>query len=154
MAEVLTGAFLEIAAVTDYDTASETETIIGQTTEDVETERDVSEIEWQEHGNARTQRREGFETATTSFSMLVTDDQQNMKDANVIDADGRTVRNQSHEAIYIHAYTNEAATDPAATYEILDAQMVIQNINWPLEEAAVAETEIWHNGEHGFKQSA
>lgn len=151
---VLTGAFVEIAVVENYGEAGEAETVIGQTTEDIETERDVSEIEWQEHNDPSTKRREGFETATTSFSMLVTDDQQNMKDANILNASGRVQRNIQHDAVYIHAYENETQTDPSATYEMLDAQFVIQNVNWPLEEAAVAETEIWVNGGHGFKQSS
>lgn len=151
---VLTGAFLELAVVTDYDAAGESETIIGQTTEDVEIERDVSEIEWNEHGDPITKRREGFEAATATFSMLVTDDQQNMTDASVIGADGRPQRNIEHEAVYIHLYPNESASSPDATYELVDAQFVIETITFPLEEAAMAETAIWINGEHGYKQDS
>lgn len=150
---VLTGAFLEMAVVTDYDTASETETLIGQTTEDVEIERDPSAIEWQEHSNARTQRKEGFETADASFSMLVTDDQQNMKDAEVIGSDGRVQRNVTHEAVYFHLYERPSDTDPAATYEMLDGQFVIETITFPLEDPAMSEVAVWINGEHGFKQA-
>lgn len=149
---VLTGAFLEMAVVTDYDTASETETLIGQTTEDVEIERDPSAIEWQEHSNPRTQRVEGHETADASFSMLVTDDQQNMTDAGVLDGNGRVQRNVVHEAVYFHLYERPSDTTPATTYELLDAQFVIENVAFPLEDPAMAETSVWINGEHGFKQ--
>lgn len=148
----LTGAFLEIAVVTDYDQAGESETLIGQTTDDVEIERDVSEIEYNIHGDPFTKRKEGFEAATATFSMIVTDTQQNMDDAEVIGADGRPLRNKEHEAVYIHAYPNAAASSPDATYEMLDAQFVMETINFPMEEAATAETAVWINGEHGFKQ--
>lgn len=146
----LTGAWLEIAVVTDYDTASESETLLGFTTEDIEIERDPEEIEWSEHSNPNTQRREGFETATMTFNMIVVDDVSNFQDAEVIDANGAFQRNVTHEAVYIHLYERPSDTTPAQTYYAEEVQFVIQNVSFPMDGPGQGELEGWIGGNHGF----
>ena len=152
MATVLTGAFLEISVVEDYGD-EETVTTIGMTTEDVEIERDPEEIEWNEHGNPRTQRREGFESADMNFSMIVTDEQENLENAEVM-ADGEVQRNVIHEAVYIDLYERPGDMDEenghAARYVCEETQFVLENVNFPMDEPGIAEVTGWIHGSHGF----
>ena len=151
MSTVLTGAFLEISVVEDYEESEEEEHIIGQTTEDVEIERDPEEIEWNEHGNPRTQRREGFESADLNVSMIVTDDRDNLETAEVLDEDGQVRRNVQHEAVYIHLYERPTDDEPATTYVCEDTQFVLENVNFPMDDPGIAEVIGWINGNHGFE---
>lgn len=152
-AEPLTGAWLEIAVVTDYGQAGESETLIGGTTEDVEIERDIDEQEWNEHMKPTTQRREGFETSGLSFEMIVTDQLQNFQDIGVIDSDGAFRRNVTHEAIYIHVYLRPSDTTPEQTYYAEDVQFILEGITFPMDSPATGEVTAWINGDHGFDQS-
>lgn len=153
MATALSGAYVDIAIVTGYDTVDEAETIIGQTTEDIEIERDTDTAEWQEHGNKQTQRTELFEAADMSFSMIITDDQQNLKDAGIVDATtGRIQTGVTHEAVYVKVFTDETATTPSAVYEMLDVQFNYETTSLPLDGIGMVEVTGWINGEHGYKQ--
>jgi hypothetical protein len=152
MAEALSGAYSEIAVVEDYD-GEETETILTQTTDDIEIERDTEDAEWNEHRNKQTQRRELFESADLSFSMIVTDDQENLQDAGLIDDDtGRIRSGTRHEAVYVHVYRDENDDDPAATYEMLDVQFKYENTNLPMDDIGTVEVTGWINGPHGYQQ--
>ena len=79
MSEVQTGAFVEIMVVDEYGEAGEEEVKIDETFEDIEFDRSPDAIDWVQHGDPRTKRREGAEETTGSFSMLVTDDGQNLR---------------------------------------------------------------------------
>lgn len=152
--EPLTGAWLEIAVVTDYGDTEEAETLLGATTEDVEIERDIEEIEWNEHSQPTTQRREGFETSGINFSMIVVDDMQNFQDAEVLDANGNFQRNVEHEAVYVHLYLRPSDTEPAQTYFAEEVQFVIEGVSFPMDSPGMGEMTGWINGNHGFQDSA
>lgn len=153
MAQALSGAYVEVATVTNYDQTDESETVIGQTTEDIEISRDTENAEWQEHGNKQTQRAELFETADLTFSMIVTDDQQNLIDAGIVDqSTGRVQTGVSHEAVYVKIFQDETATTPAAVYEMLDTQFNYETTNLPLNGIGMVEVTGWINGDHGYKQ--
>ena len=153
MSEPLTGAFLDIAVVEDYGETEEEETLLDRTTEDVEIERDPEEIDWEEHNNPHMQRREGAETATMTFEMVVTDDQQNLVDAGIIDeTSGEALRNVIHEAVYIHIYLNENDEEPSATYFAEDVQFVYEQTNLPISDVGTVEVSGWIHGSHGYKQ--
>lgn len=155
MAEALTGAFLDIIIVQGPDTTTPVETLLDRTTEDVEIERDPDEIDWQEHNNARTQRREGAETATMSFELVVTDDQQNLIDAGIMDpATGEAQRNVIHDQVLIEIYVAENAAEPAATYFANQVQFVYETTNLPIDDVGTVEVSGWIHGSHGYQQTA
>lgn len=152
---VLQGAFLEIAVVTNYDAVEETETVLGQTTEDVELERDTEDAEWQEHNDPNTKRRELHSANDLTFECIVTDDQQNLIDAGILDATtGRVKQNVEHEAVYIHVYESPTDAEPTATYELLNTQFKFETMTLPLDGPGTVEITGWVNGGHGFKRAA
>lgn len=151
---VLTGAFLEIAIVTDEGTTAETEVILSQTTEDVEIERDTDDADWNEHNNPRTQRRELFASVDLNFEMILTDSLQNLQDAGLLDANGRVQRNVQHELVRIYVYENPGDAAPAATYEMYDTQFKYEVTNLPLDGPGTAEVTGWINGDHGWDLTA
>lgn len=153
---VLQGAFLEIAVVTNYgDATTEAETVLGQTTEDVEIERDTEDAEWQEHNDPNTKRRELHSANDLTFEAIVTDDQKNLIDAGILDATtGRVRRNVEHEAVYIHVYEHPTSDVPAATYEMLNVQFKFETMSLPLDGPGTVEITGWINGEHGFQRAA
>lgn len=154
MAEALTGAFLDIAVVENPGGTDETETLLSRTTEDVEIERDPNELDWTEHGNPRTQRREGQETGTITFQLIVTDDQQNLIDAGILDDQGNILRNVIHPEIRVHVYRNENDTDPVATYFAEETQFVYETTTFPIEGVATVELSGWIHGNHGYSSAA
>lgn len=157
MAETLTGAFLDISIVEIAEDGTETETLLTRTTEDVEVERDPNEIDWGEHGNPRRQRREGQETTTMTFSMVLTDDQQNLQDAGIVNSEGQVRRNVIHDEVRVYVYLNEAdmETDNVALeYYAQESQFVFETMTLPMEDVSVIETPVWVHGEHGFRQQA
>lgn len=152
MAESLSGAYAEIAVVEGYGD-TETETVIGQTTDDIEISRDTEDAEWNEHNNKQTQRKELFESADLTFSMIVTDDQQNLMDAGIISStDGRVQGGSQHSAVYIHIYAEDGDDTPAATYEALDVRFKFETATLPMDDIGTVETTGWINGPHGFSQ--
>lgn len=153
MAQALSGAYVDIAIVSNYDQTDEAETIIGQTTEDIEVERDTETAEWNEHGTKQTQREELFETSDLTFSMIITDDQQNLMDAGIVDSStGRIQTGVQHEAVYLKVFADETASSPAAVYEMIDVQFNYQNTSLPLDGIGMVEVAGWINGAHGYKQ--
>lgn len=153
MAETLTGAFLDIAVVSNPGTVDETETLLTRTTEDVEVERDPEEIDWAEHGNARMQRREGQETTTLTFEMVMTDTQQNLIDAGILNVDGSIRRNVIHDEVRVHVYLNEAdmqAGTVASTWFGQDTQFVFETMTLPTDDVSTVEVAGWVHGPHGF----
>lgn len=151
MSTPLTGAFVEIVVVSEYGTASETETILSKTTEDIEIDRDPSEIDWVEHGNPRSQRREGAESSTGTFSMILTDDNQNLIDAGLLDSTtSEILRNVIHDAVRLYIYEDAADMDTAdghaAVWTYEEAQFVFTTQNVPIEDVATIETEMWVHG--------
>lgn len=150
--------FVEIVVVENYgDATTETETVLDETTEDIEVERDPDELDYNVHGNPRTQRMEGHETTTTSFEMIVTDDGGNLQDAGMLGADGEILRNVRHEAVRIKFYKTEADMDadtPARVWYGEDAQFVFETLNVPIDDISTIETSIWVHGNHGFETTA
>lgn len=150
MSTALTGAFVEIVVVDNYGTVDETETILSKTTEDIEIDRDPEEIDWVEHGNPNTQRREGAESSTGSFELVLTDDNQNLIDTGMLDdTTNEVLRNVIHDAVRLYIYANnadmEAGTESAVwTYE--EAQFVFLTQNIPIDDVATIETEMWVHG--------
>lgn len=154
---VLTGAYLEIAVVSIDDSGTEpveTETVLSQTTEDVEIERDTDDADWNEHNNPRTQRRELFASVDLTFEMILTDGLQNLQDAGVLDANGRVQRNVNHDRVDIHVYENPGDSTPAATYQCENTQFKYEVTNLPLDGPGTAEVTGWINGEHGWDITA
>lgn len=153
--QALSGAFVRVLVVDNYgDATLETETLIDQTTEDIDVERDPEEIDFNVHGNARTQRIEGHETVSSSFEMIVTADGGNLQDANMLDANGNIRRNVMHDAVRIKWYHSEAdmeAGNAARVWYGRDAQFVFETINIPQDGVSTVETAIWVNGDHGFE---
>lgn len=158
MSQALSGAFVEVLVVENYgDDTTETETVLDQTTEDIEVERDPEEIDFNVHGNSRTQRIEGHETVTTSFEMIVTSDGGNLQDANMLDANGNIRRNVKHDAVRIKWYANEAdmeAGNAARIWYGRSAQFVFETMNVPIDDISTIETSIWIDGDHGFESTA
>lgn len=150
MSTALTGAYAEIVIVTDYGVTGEAETILTKTTEDIEMDRDPEEIDWVEHGNPRTQRREGAEASTGSFAMIVTDDGQNLADAGMLDpTTGEILRNVIHDAVRVYLYENEAdmnAGTHADVWTFEEAQFVFQTLTVPIDDIATIDTEVWVHG--------
>ena len=150
MSTALTGAFIEIYVVSDYGTTAEAETFLDKTMEDVEMERDPDEIDWIEHGNPNTQRREGQEATTGSLSMVTTDDGQNLRDAGMLDPNtDEVLRNVIHDAVRIYIYENHAeqeAGNHAAVRTYEDAQFVFMTETLPTDGVGEIETELWVHG--------
>lgn len=143
----LTGAFVEIVVVTDYGQTGEAEVVLDHTTEDIELERDPEAIDWIEHGNPRTQRREGAEETTGTFSMVVTDQGQNLIDAGMLDeTTDEILRNVIHGAVRLYLYENQAeleADNHADVWTFEEAQFVFQTLTVPIDDISTIETEMW-----------
>lgn len=147
----LTGAFLDIVVVENYgDATNETETIIGQTTDDIEIERDTEDAEWQEHGNPRMQRKELAATQDVTFSMIVTEDRQNLKDAGMLTAAGDIRRNVVHEAVRLNIFADPEDATPQTVFEMVDTQFKLENIELPIDDVSMVEVTGWIGGEMSF----
>lgn len=150
----LTGMFVEIRIVDDYGTTEEVETVLHRTTEDIETDRDPDEIDWVEHGNAKTQRREGAEATTTTFELITTAEGENLEDTGMLDPEtGKLLRNVIHEAVRIYIFENEAdmdTDDNAAVRTYEDSQFVFMSEELPQDGVGTIETEMWVHGETYF----
>lgn len=150
MSPALTGAFLDIVTVQNLGTTSETETIIGQTTDDIEVERDTEDAEWQEHNNEVMQRKELAASQDLSFSMIITDDRQNLQDAGLLDANGNIKRNVVHEAVRLNIFQDPSDAAPSTVFEMQDTQFKFETADLPIDGVSVVEVTGWVNGSMSF----
>ena len=151
MSPALTGAFLDIVVVENLDdSTNETETIIGQTTDDIEVERDTEDAEWQEHNNDVMQRKELAASQDLSFSMIITDDRQNLQDAGLLDADGAIKKNVVHEAVRLNIFNDPSDAEPSTVFELRDTQFKYETTDLPIDGVGVVEVTGWVNGDMRF----
>lgn len=108
--ESLTGDFIGIAIVKQYQTPNESEEIVGQTFDEVTISPEYEEAETPYHENAITQVRRKHYTLTIEFLMAAIADQPQLATIGTHDDAGNITGGTGvveHEAIRIYIYDNE-----------------------------------------------
>lgn len=126
----LTGAFLEIAKVTDLGAAGETEEIAGSTTADVTFEPDQERAEANKHSQRRSLSKPTYNTVEMEVPHLLTPGATELETFGFVDSDGEEVYNTGWEACRIHIYDEEPAdgVDPAQSFEFEDVEWNLDSV--------------------------
>ena len=127
----LTGAFLEIAEVTDLGVAEETETVVGSTTADVTIENDQTRAEGNKHSQRRQLSKPTYNAVSLEVPSLLVPSGGSLEAFGVLDAQGEEQYGQTWEAARIHIYDvppDEATGDPQASFEFEDTEWELDSI--------------------------
>ena len=129
----LTGAFLEIAEVTDLGEAEEEETIVGNTTTDVSIEYDQERAEGNKHSQRRQLSRPTYNSVTIEVPWLLTPGAEQMETFGIVDENGEEIIGDTWEACRIHVYdTDDFSEDPGQSFEF-------EQVEWEIEDFELGE---------------
>ncbi|GGL55161.1 hypothetical protein [Halocalculus aciditolerans] len=130
----LTGAFIEIAKVTDLGATGESETVVGNTTADVSISKDQTNSETNKHSQRRSVRTKTYNTLDIEVPALLVPGASQLETMGVVDSDGEEIYGDVWDACRIHIYDKEPATasSPAQTFEF-------ENVEWDWSEISLPE---------------
>jgi hypothetical protein len=133
--ESLTGDFIGIAIVTDYQTDTESEEIVGQTFDEVTISPEYEEAETPYHEEAVTQVRRKHYTLTIEFMMAAISGQPQLQTIGTHDESGNVTGGTGvveHEAIRVYIYDNEPDFSQSAddAWEFRGCEMSLGEINY------------------------
>lgn len=133
--ESLTGDFIGIAIVKEYQTTNESEEIVGQTFDEVTISPEYEEAETPYHENAVTQVRRKHYTLTIEFMMAAIADQPQLATIGTHDEAGNIQGGTGvaeHEAIRIYIYDNEPDFSQSAddAWEFRGCELSLGEINY------------------------
>lgn len=126
----LTGAFLEIAKVTDLGAVGETEEIAGSTTADVTFEVDQTRAEGNKHSQRRSLSKPTYNTVTIEVPHMLTPGADELETFGFVDSEGEEVYNNGWEAARIHVYDEEPgdSVDPSQSFEFEDVEWNMDSV--------------------------
>lgn len=142
----LTGAFLEIAKVTDLGQAGEAEEIAGSTTADVTLEPDQERAEANVHSQRRTKSKATYNMVEMEVPHLLTPGAEELETFGFVDAQGEEQYNTAWEACRIHIYDvpPDEAGDPQLTVECEDVEWNLDSLELGEDFGTVTGTGIVH----------
>lgn len=138
---VITGAYMEIYVETDIGLKSESETLVGETHDDVELDPDVTRAEQRQHMDKRSMRKPLFEDCDLNFTGGIELDAQALKDLGLLDDSvsppklNMFARSQA-EAIRIDVYENIDDSATQQEWRIHEVELEFDGFTFPSEEFA------------------
>lgn len=154
--ESLTGDFIGIAIVTDYQTQTESEQIVGQTMGEITISPEYETAETTYHEEAVTQQRSKHYTLTLEFMMAAISGQPQLQTIGTHDADGNVSQGTGvaeHEAIRIYIYDNEPDfTQPADdSWEFRSCELHLGEMTYAPGDPGEIPVTVMNNGgwKHG-----
>lgn len=88
LADALSGAFVEIALVTDLGDAGETESIVGYTTGETSVSKETTDMEVSFHESKYTQRFRQHESITIEFMTTFVKEMPQLETLGIVDSNG------------------------------------------------------------------
>ena len=132
MPSELTGAFIEVAKVSNLGQTGETETIVGETSDEIDIEPDIDRAEANKHSQRRKLSKPTYAAINLSCSALLVPGADVLEEMGVVDSNGDEVYGQAWEACRIHVYDQDGDTDPAQSFEF-------EQMEWNLNQIALPE---------------
>lgn len=119
LADALSGAFLEIAVVTDIGTASESESIVGYTKGETTLTKETTDMEVQFHESKYTQTFTQHENLSLEFMTQFTAGMAQLQTLNIVDSNGDPVSNQELDIrVYVYDEDPDIASSAGQVVEL------------------------------------
>jgi hypothetical protein len=118
LADALSGAFVEIALVTDLGQASESETIIGYTKGETTVSKETTDMEVNFHESEYTQRFRQHESITLEFTTHWIKDMPQLQTLGLVDSNG-VPQTDSEQDVRLYVYP-ENPVDAASADQVVE----------------------------------
>jgi hypothetical protein len=118
LADALSGAFIEVALVTDLGETSESETIIGFTKGETTVSKETTDMEVSFHESQYTQRFRQHETLTVEFMTQWVKDMPQLQTIGLVDANGEP-QTDSEQDVRLYVYP-EDPNDAAGADQVVE----------------------------------
>lgn len=146
----LTGAFIEVAEVTNLGATDESETIVGNTTADVEISKDQDTASANKHSQRRSVRKRTYNRIDITFPALLVPGVAQLETLNIVDTNGEEVYGTPWEAARIHIYDQEGDSSPTQSFEFEDVEPDWDSINLPEDMGEISFSlmvhDVWRRG--------
>lgn len=140
----LTGAFIEVAQVTNFGTVDEAETIVGSTTSDVSITNNQDRAETEKHSQRRRVSKPTYNDVELEVPWLLTPGAPQLEEFGIVDSNGEEQYAVAWEAARIHVYDQEGDSSPAQTFEFEDTEWDFSDLTLGSDFAEGSVTGIVH----------